>query len=270
MDTLISPSKRFSMAQKLALEAGQIICDARNKNNFTKEYKNHQELVTSTDKQIDDFLIAGLQREFPGDHFLTEESYHPNQPLSLNFSNPTWVIDPIDGTVNFANGHPQVAVSIAFVENNEVLFGIVHCPFLGETFHAIKHQGAYLNQERIHISDCQEVSQALVATGLPYDKSHIEQLLPNIMSVIQNARDIRRNGSAAIDLCWVACGRLQAYYETVQPWDMAAGRLIAQEAGAFCGHFGNPKVSNIIPDLFSNQLLICTPGIKTPLLELLK
>ncbi|MFC3149725.1 inositol monophosphatase family protein [Litoribrevibacter euphylliae] len=270
MSQLFSNSQRYLTAQELAQKAGQIIIHARTNNDFTQEYKSHQELVTSTDKQVDEFLIHSLQQAFPEDQFLTEESYTPEHLETLNLSNPTWVIDPIDGTVNFAHGHPQVAISIAFVESDEVKFGIVHCPFLNETFYGIKGEGAYLNEQKISINDCLQLSQALIATGLPYDKSQIDSLLPNISSVIQHARDIRRNGSAAIDLCWVACGRLHAYYETVQPWDMAAGRLIAKEAGAYCGHFGTQKPTKLIPDLSSNQLLICSPGIQTALSNLLQ
>lgn len=262
---------RFETAYKLTSTAGELIISGRKKNNFEKSYKEHNELVTSIDQQIDDFLISELKTHFPRDNFLTEESYHLEQKSSFNFSHPTWIIDPIDGTVNFAFGHPQVAISIAFVENNQAQFGIVHCPFLGETFHAIKGQGAYLNTHPIKTAECSNLSKALVATGLPYDKSKVNDLIPNINAIITHARDIRRNGSAAIDLCWVACGRLQAYFETVQPWDMAAGRLIANEAGAHTGHYGKfSKDIHLINDLQSMNLLVCSPQIKNQLLQILK
>jgi myo-inositol-1(or 4)-monophosphatase len=261
---------RFKIAYQLALEAGEIIQQARLRNDFKQEYKQHQELVTSTDQLVDNFLIQKLNRHFPQDQFLTEESYTSDMQSTFDFNKPTWVIDPIDGTVNFALGHPQVAVSIAFVNQGQVQFGIVHCPFLNETFHAALKKGAYLNQQLINTAECDSLSDALIATGLPYDKSNISDLLPNLNNIITHARDIRRNGSAAIDLCWVACGRLQAYYETVQPWDMAAGRLIAEEAGAFCGHFGTSlKPKHLIPDLHSEQLLVCSPPLISQLKALL-
>lgn len=263
-------SERFKLAYKLAQTAGELIIAGRKNNSFEQSYKNHNELVTSIDQQVDDFLISELKSHFTEDQFLTEESYIPGQD-EFDYTSPTWVIDPIDGTVNFALGHPQVAVSIAYVEKNEVQFGIVHCPFLNETFYAIKDEGAFLNQVPIKVSECDDLSNALVATGLPYDKSTIQNLLPNINTIITHARDIRRNGSAAIDLCWVACGRLQAYFETVQPWDMAAGTLIAKEAGAYTGHYGDQiQDSDLIPDLMSKQLLICVPTIHPQLQELLK
>lgn len=261
---------KLEIALNLATEAGQIISEARSSNSFKSNFKDHNELVTSTDQQVDNFLISELKKHFPDDQFLTEESYQDDQLAQLNFSKGTWVIDPIDGTVNFALGHPQVAVSIAYVESNQVQFGIVHCPFLNETFHAQRQKGAFLNNQAIQASTCNELNQAIIATGLPYDKSQVDKLLPNINKAISHGRDIRRNGSAAIDLCWVACGRLQAYFETVQPWDMAAGALIAKEAGAFRGHYGKVNQEpHLIPDLFSRNILVCSKGISTKMKSLL-
>jgi len=263
-------ASKLEIALKLATEAGQIISEARSNNSFKSNFKKHNELVTSTDQQVDNFLIKELKTHFPGDQFLTEESYQQDQLSHLDFNQGTWVIDPIDGTVNFALGHPQVAVSIAYIESNQVQLGIVHCPFLNETFHAQKDRGAFLNNKTIHSSVCSELNQAIIATGLPYDKTQIDKLLPNINKAISHGRDIRRNGSAAIDLCWVACGRLQAYFETVQPWDMAAGTLIAKEAGAFTGHYGNADQDpHLIPNLCSRNILVCSEGIATKMKSML-
>ncbi|MFH1571363.1 MAG: inositol monophosphatase family protein [Gemmatimonadota bacterium] len=154
---------------------------------------------------------------------------------------PLWIVDPIGGTVNYTYGHPQVFVSIAFALDGQVQVGVVHAPFQGETFAAARGAGARLNGEPIRPSDSAELRRALVATGFPYERERREALLPRLRQVLLHCRGIRRAGSVAIDLCWVAAGRLDGFYETLSPWDIAAGRLMVTEAGGGWGTCGRTE-----------------------------
>src|SRR5690606_25757219 len=158
----------------------------------------------------------------------------------------------------------QVAVSIAYAERGQVQVGVVHAPFPGETFRATKGEGATLNGSPIKHSGATDPRQSLFATGFPYTKDHLEPLIRRLDAMIHQCRDLRRIGSAALDICWVACGRLDIYYENVSPWDFAAARLIAWEAGATVGHFGD--VPDDYPaDLWGRDIPISAPAVSAPL-----
>lgn len=253
-------------AHELALAAGETV-RAQSVLGLQHQYKSQQELVTQADLLVDQQITAAIARRFPTHRILSEESL-PDLHLAREIDTPLWIIDPIDGTVNYAYGHRQVAVSIAYAEGGQVQLGIVHCPFLDETFSAQKGQGALLNGQRIRHSQATVLRQALVATGFPYTKDKLAPLIRRLDRVLHHCRDIRRIGSAAIDICWVACGRLDAYYETVSPWDFAAARLIAQEAGARCGHF-SPVPADYPVDLWGQDILISAPALYEALHALL-
>ena len=256
-----------AFTDRLAREAGQIIARARQENNFSRSMKAGAELVTSADLAADQLICERINEHFP-DHAILSEESSPDFDYE-SFEAPLWVIDPIDGTVNFAHGHHMVAVSIAFVDRGEAQVGVVHAPFLDETFLGIRNQGAWCNEQALRASDCQDLSAALIATGFPYRRDQSGQLKTRIGRVIDHCRDVRRLGSAALDICWVACGRLDGYYENVSPWDMAAARLIALEAGANCGHL-HPLPADRRPDLHAQDLLITAPGIHAALGALLR
>ncbi|MDF1761989.1 MAG: inositol monophosphatase family protein, partial [Oleibacter sp.] len=194
------------------------------------------------------------------------EELNPNQ---LTDAEHLWIIDPIDGTVNFAHQHSQVAVSIAYYFKGKAQVGVVHNPFTGETFYACKGMGAYINDTVIQCAKTNELRRALIATGFPYVKDHLPKLMRRLETVLTQCADIRRIGSAALDICWVACGRLDGYYESVQPWDFAAAQLIAREAGAQFGHIHPlPEFNN--PELQGEDIIVCVPELFDQLQSLLE
>ncbi|SBS34046.1 Inositol-1-monophosphatase [Marinomonas aquimarina] len=263
-----SVNEWLGYAKSWATHAGAMIVDAREQANFSEQYKSGHELVTSTDLVIDAYLCRQIKQTFP-EHLILSEESSPDLELANNSEIPVWVIDPIDGTINFAQGLLHVAVSIAVYYRGERWVGVVHAPFLGETYFAIKGQGAWLNGEALKVSGRSELRNAIVATGFPYNKDSLPDLLTLLSRVLENCQDIRRNGSAALDLCAVARGQMDAYYESVKPWDMAAGALIAVEAGAKVGHFAESQQS--WPTLINGDYLIAaTPDVYQGLLDILQ
>ncbi|MCH4562896.1 inositol monophosphatase [Halomonas sp. EGI 63088] len=263
----MTPAERLKIAVDIAREAGRLIVDARSRQTFGHRYKQGHELVTDVDVAVDTRISERLQQHFAGEARLSEE-LAPDRS-NLNRPEPLWVVDPIDGTVNFAHGLRHVAVSIAWVHEGRVRVGVVHAPFLDETFTAIAGQGAWCNDAPIQASKTGNLQRCLVGTGFPYRRDSRPPLMRRLAAVLDHCQDVRRNGSAALDLCDVACGRLDAYYESVSPWDFAAGWLIAREAGARAGHL-YPCPEGIPEDLYGENLLVTSPGIHRELGELLR
>lgn len=255
-------------AEQLALQAGELIRHEREENTLRTDLKQQTELVTHADVMADEFITGAIRERFPNHRILSEETM-PDLSQAEELDTPLWIVDPIDGTVNYAYGHPQVAVSIAYAEKGRVQAGVVHAPFPGETFRATRGAGATLNGETINHSGATVPRDSLFATGFPYTKDNLEPLVRRLDAMIHQCRDLRRIGSAALDICWVACGRLDIYYENVSPWDFAAARLIALEAGATAGHFG--EVPEGYPaDLYGRDILISAPEIWQPVREILR
>ncbi|WP_163575863.1 inositol monophosphatase family protein [Halomonas faecis] len=261
------PQQRLELAETIAREAGERIIDARREHRFSHHYKDGHELVTDVDVAIDTLISERLAAKLPDDERLSEELAPERDRLGE--ADALWVVDPIDGTVNFAHGLHHVAVSIAWASRGEVCLGVVHAPFLGETFTALKGQGALCNGKPIRTSHVIDLDRCLVGTGFPYRRDGRPPLMRRLQAVLTHCRDVRRNGSAALDLCDVACGRLDAYYESVSPWDFAAGRLIAREAGARTGHL-YPCPEGIPRDLYGENLLVASPEVHEELAELLR
>jgi myo-inositol-1(or 4)-monophosphatase len=256
-----------SFAKALAIEAGSMIKSERDKGSLSQDYKGQHELVTSADIAADKLIIEAIQKEYPDHRIMSEETY-TDLDLAKDLSDPIWIIDPIDGTVNYAHNHFMVAVSIAFAYQGEVQVGIVYNPFLEECYTAVLGEGSYLNQQALAVSKQSTLRKALIATGFPYDKTTVPEIMRRTEKILMKCQDIRRLGSAAMDICWVACGRLDGYFESLSPWDFAAARLIALEAGARCGHF--TEVPEGIPVcIYNHNLLITTPAIYDDLDKLL-
>ncbi len=255
-------------AEQLARDAGELIRREREHNTLRTDYKKQTELVTHADLMADEFITRAIQQRFPDHRILSEESM-PDLAQAESLDTPLWIVDPIDGTVNYAYGHPQVAVSIAYAEQGRVRAGIVHAPFANETFRAIEGENATLNGNAIAHSNCSVPREALFATGFPYTKDNLAPLINRLDTMIHHCRDLRRIGSAALDICWVACGRLDIYYETVSPWDFAAARLIAREAGATAGHFSEVP-AGYPEDLWGQDILISAPALFEPVRALLQ
>ena len=197
--------------------------------------KGRIDLVTEADTESEKIIIKTIRSAFPDHAILAEES-------GMNDGTPEyqWYIDPLDGTTNFANGLNLFCVSIAFAAKGDVVFGIVLSPFTDELFVAVKGVGALRNSRPIRVSNAATVTDSLLVTGFPYDFKNDGAIIRRFSNCLRQAQGIRRLGSAALDLCYVACGRFAGYWEqNLQPWDTAAGFLIAKEAGALVTDYLN-------------------------------
>ena len=219
--------KEFSVLQEALFEGGKIAKKYAGKIGY--ELKSKANLITKADIEAQKRIISVISAAFPAHAFLAEEA-QKNIKTDGRFK---WVIDPIDGTTNYAHTFPHSAVSIALADNNKILLGGVYDFFKEETFTAIKGQGAKLNGKKIAVSKTKRLEDSLLITGFAYDRKVLEgKCLPLFKKLMLTAHDIRRSGSAALDLCWAATGRIDGYWEfNLQPWDVAAGKLILEEAG---------------------------------------
>ena len=252
----------------LARQAGELIVHERANAELGREYKNGNELVTSADLKADQLICDAITAEFP-DHYILSEESSPSHGKVQELDKPVWIIDPIDGTVNFAHGLNQSAVSIAYVEEGELRFGVVFNPFTDELFAAGLGKGATLNGESIRVAEEERLDRAIIATGFPYVKTGLEPMVRRLAAVLQHCADIRRLGSAALDICFVAAGRLDGYYESLSVWDYAASQLIAREAGAVYGHFGDIAEGDD-PQVVSEPILVTNAALFEPLRALLR
>jgi len=261
----ISLKTRLDFAIKIAVDAGKIVISEREKS-LTQENKKFDELVTSADLKADKFISDKIRENYPNEEVFTEESSISDIPTTKGI---TWIVDPIDGTVNFAHNHPFFAISIGMAIDAEINLGVVHCPMLGETFTAIKNEGAYLNERRLKTSTKPNLlKNSVIATGFPYDRNQLDYVLGNLKKIMLHCTGMRRCGSAAIDLCWVAANRVDGYYETVKIWDIAAARIIASEAGIVMGNFTQSE-EDIPLDYRCKDFLAASSSIYNDLLKIL-
>ncbi len=258
----------LALARDAAVRAGEAIRARRANAGFGVTRKDgERNLVTDADLEAEAVILEYIRKSRPGDAILSEES----QPsVTHGLDGPLWIIDPVDGTTNFAHGHAHVGVSIAFADEGKLQVGVVHAPFLCETFTAIRGRGAWLDGASITCSRTEKLVDALVGTGFPYERTQMEPVLERVRRVLGACRDLRRAGAASLDLCWTACGRLDAFYESLMPWDMAAGGLIAREAGARVGHTVSTPPSLPIPEeIWGEELLVASPALYPQLERLL-
>lgn len=192
-------------------------------------YKGDYDIVTEVDQRAEALVVAGIRRRFAGDAILTEEG-----GLLPGLDGRIWYLDPLDGTVNYARGLAQACVALAYAEGGVVRLGVVYDPFREEWFTAERGAGAWLNGAPLHCTQTRTLADSLVCTGFPHnDAPALEDALKIFPHFARGTRGLRRLGSAALDLCYVACGRLDLHWEVrLQPWDAAAAGLIAEEAGA--------------------------------------
>lgn len=219
----------------LAKNAGAFIRQERNIFDDTRiEYKGEKDLVSYVDKETERLLVVGLRELLPDAGFITEEKTVKTEDKTLK-----WVIDPLDGTTNFIHNLPIYSVSIGLMENEVPILGIVYEVNRDECFVAWKDGGAYLNGNPIKISKATELKKSLIATGFPYDlEDKTEPYFEIMKELVRYSHGLRRMGSAAVDMCYVACGRMEAYYEfNIQLWDIAAGVVILTEAGGKATNF---------------------------------
>jgi myo-inositol-1(or 4)-monophosphatase len=210
-----------------AARAGALIL-ARYREPHEVSFKSEVDLVTEVDRQAEAVIVETIAAAFPEHGIIAEES-----PARTSRDGHRWYVDPLDGTTNFAHGYPQFSVSIALAREDQLLIGLVHDPLRDEIFSAVRGSGARLNGAPIGVSAVTSFEQALLGTGFPYDRRQDAAFyLAFFQEAICRTQGVRRAGSAALDLCYVACGRLDAFWEwKLHPWDTAAGRLIVEEAG---------------------------------------
>lgn len=220
------------------------------------EQKGPQDFVTKIDKKAEEVLVEALRIILPDSGFTTEEKM-----VSQDSREYMWIIDPIDGTSNFIHGIPIYSISIALQHHHETVLGVVYDPVHEECFYAIKGQGAFLNGKPIQVSNKSTFEQAMLATGFPYAKyEKMDAYLACMKAFLTECRTIRRMGSAALDLCYVACGRYEGFFEYgLSIWDIAAGALIVKEAGGVISNYNGDTEFQFEKELVATNLLLKEP-----------
>jgi myo-inositol-1(or 4)-monophosphatase len=228
----------LTRACEIAIGAGNIIKTADS--SLTADFKmNEVDLVTEFDRRSEAFIVSQLQEAFPGHAIRGEEGANINSGADYE-----WLIDPIDGTTNFAHSLPIYSVVLALQYNGEVVVGVIYDPSRDEMFTAVKDSGTFLNGRPVKVSTHQPLARAVLVTGFPYDiRTNPDNNLARFAQFAVRSRAVRRLGSAALDLAYVACGRLDGYWEgSLHPWDVAAGTLMVREAGGMVTNYANEHV----------------------------
>ena len=231
----LDEQEALKFSEELVLGAGEILTDHLDGPLAIKK-KGPLDIVTEADLQSEAWIVSKITDKWPEHSILAEEGGTSHTALK----DPTfrWIIDPLDGTTNYAHGYPFFCVSIALEISNVLAVGAVYNPISGELFSARRGGGAFLNGGRIRVSSENKLANSLVSTGFSYNRGQMRLGLSLFNKIILEARAVRRDGSAALDLCYVACGRFEAFWElSLHPWDVAAGLLIVQEAGGIVSHF---------------------------------
>ncbi|MBF0187061.1 MAG: inositol monophosphatase [Magnetococcales bacterium] len=253
-------SPTLNVAVSAAREAGnRVLRYFDNRHRLRIHEKQPNDLVTNADTEAEQILVQSLSRAYPDYGIIAEEGGSRTQP-----GQHAWVIDPIDGTTNFVRGIPHFAITIALVLDDEIQSALIYQPVLQELFLAEKGRGAFLNNHRIRISDQETLEGAVLATGFPHrSKEHLKPYLSSFESLFTLSGGIRRAGSAALDLAYVAAGRYDGFWEMkLAPWDIAAGILMVREAGGYTSDFAGGRES-----LRSGNILAANPHIHPTMLS---
>lgn len=237
-----------------ALDAGAVIRSLYGKPHQIR-HKGAIDLVTEADLASEKAILDIVRREFPEIAVMAEES---SSDYSATMTGAAWVIDPLDGTTNFAHGFPHFAVSIGYAVDGVPLAGVIYCPMRDELFYGCRGKGAWLNSNRIRVSTAADLLHSLVGTGFPYDvHGTLPKVLQTLERVLPKVQDIRRAGAAALDLAYVACGRLDGFWEmNLKPWDTAAGALLVEEAGGRLTDFRGGPFSFLRPEVVASNGLV--------------
>jgi myo-inositol-1(or 4)-monophosphatase len=251
----------LNIAMRAARKAGDIIVRALEQgHNLRYDLKSQNDYVTEVDRKAEAAIIEILLRAYPEHGILAEESgSHPGKEGYL------WIIDPLDGTTNFIHGFPQFAVSIGLEHQGRIEQAVVYDPLLQEMFSASRGHGAFLNDRRIRVSQASQMQHALLGTGFPFRSTeYLETYLCTFRELFPNTAGVRRAGSAALDLAYVAAGRLDGFWEfSLKPWDLAAGTLLIQEAGGLVSDMRGQQRY-----LDTGHVLTANPRLHRQLLEI--
>jgi myo-inositol-1(or 4)-monophosphatase len=239
----------------VAHEAGRVLAE-RFGRGVKISHKGAIDLVTESDVAAERLIVERIKSYYPRHSILAEESGE-SQLVDGAHAEWKWIIDPLDGTTNYAHGYPCFCVSIALERAGEVVVGVVHDPIREETFAAERGEGATLNGRRIHVSEIDELGSAMLCTGFPYDVRERGDFARHFTNFIRHAQAVRRDGSAALDLAYVAAGRFDGFWEEgLRPWDVAAGVILVEEAGGRVSRYdGSPFRIYTPPILASNALI---------------
>lgn len=251
----------LSIAKKAASKAGELILTYYERG-FHVQYKGEIDLVTDADRASQDAIYEMIKKEFPAHSFLGEEGLSLTQESSYK-----WIIDPLDGTTNFVHGYPKFAVSIGLEIEGAPSLGVIYDPCLEELFCAATGHGAFLNDRQIRVSAVSDLRKAFLVTGFPYHLSDPEiNNIPYFNHLVLRSQAIRRDGSAALDLAYLACGRFDGFWELgLAPWDMAAGSVLVKEAGGTITNFkGEPH------SIYTKMLLASNGALHNSLLQELR
>lgn len=258
----MNPGDLLVAATDVSRRAGELLLDLFARG-VEVERKGDVDLVTRADRASEALIVEELGRRFPDHDVLAEEGGGGSRGIGR----PLWIVDPLDGTTNFAHGVPLWTISVAVLAEGEILAGVVHDPNRGECFTASRGGGAFRNGQRIRVSQERTLSDALLVTGFPYDvrTSDVDNL-DHFVAFMKRARAVRRLGSAALDLAWVACGRFDGFWEhKLHAWDMAAGALLVAEAGGLVTRFDGSRF-----DVFSDEILAAPAALIPPMREVLE
>jgi len=242
------------VAVETALKAGALLQKLFEQPHQIK-HKSAIDLVTEADLASEELILKILQRKLPGIKTMSEESSDTYEKLPAE---AVWIIDPLDGTTNFAHNFPWFAVSIALYDGNRSQVGVIYHPMQNELFCASLAGGAWLNDKPIRVSEVASLKNALVATGFPYDvQERSDVILTMLKKILEQTQGVRRPGAAALDLAYLACARLDAFWEVdLKPWDSAAGYLLVKEAGGRLSNFNGTPFSPFFPELLASNSIL--------------
>ncbi|MBS3812828.1 inositol monophosphatase [Candidatus Bipolaricaulota bacterium] len=241
----------LEVAREAAEEAGELLLEGREKKREVSHKSGPTDLVTQFDHASQDLIVSKIREKFPDHSILAEEE------VEIEGNDIRWIIDPVDGTTNFVYDYPLFSVSIAVEIRGDTAVGVVHLPVLCETFWAIDGKGARLNGDRVRVSNTGSFEDSLLVTGFPYEKDLVPQAIEVFSKLTRKTRGIRRDGSAAIDLSFVAAGRLDGFWELdLSPWDIAAGSLIVREAGGTVTDFQGGE-----HDIYDSAGIVASNGL---------
>ncbi len=251
----------FNLALTAAQSAGQFIVESIDRA-LNVDFKGRANLVTEVDRKAEELIVNMIKANYSDHQILAEESPPVDTPSPFK-----WIIDPLDGTTNYVHGFPFFAVSIALQYQGALILGVVYNPFFEELFTARSRGGAFLNKRKIRVSNTSDLKQSLLVTGFPYELSDIfYKNMQLFQKFYEKSQGIRRMGSAAIDLCYTACGRFDGFWEySLNPWDMAAGSLILHEAGGQLSNFSGEEFS-----VYGQEILASNSHIHADMLAVLE
>lgn len=240
----------YKLVKQIVRKASKLFTDRESAGRIKE--KGMCDFVTAVDEAVQNFIQKELQLLYPDILFMGEESTE----ASIDMNRLVWVLDPVDGTTNLIHDYKNSAISLALLDKKEVIAGIIYDPYLDEMYFAVKGKGAYLNEQPIHVSNAKSMNESLIAIGTsPYYKNEAADNFKTFEKIYMDCQDIRRTGSAALDLAHIACGRIEGYLEKkLKIWDFAAGALIVREAGGCVFDYeGNDRTMEPIGDVVAGN-----------------